>query len=164
MTQDRMVNVPYDSIFGIYIRTEGVMRNGNRILLSRAEEDDVWVLPGGSVKLYETTEEALEREILEEMGFFGGVILILFFMIILYEGIKITFSAQHLFLKYMSLSLTLILIIQAFIHIGGVVKFIPLTGVTLPLVSKGGFSFITSLSVIALLMAVSHFNYLKSRN
>ena len=102
--------------------------------------------------------------ILEEMGFFGGVILILFFMIILYEGIKITFSAQHLFLKYMSLSLTLILIIQAFIHIGGVVKFIPLTGVTLPLVSKGGFSFITSLSVIALLMAVSHFNYLKSRN
>ena len=69
MTQDHMVNAPYDSIFGIYIRTEGVMRNGNRILLSRAEEDDIWVLPGGSVKLYETTEEALGREILEETGF-----------------------------------------------------------------------------------------------
>ncbi|MHA2141933.1 MAG: NUDIX hydrolase [Candidatus Thorarchaeota archaeon] len=69
MTPDHMVNVPYDSIYGIYIRTEGVMINNNRILLSRAEEDDVWVLPGGSVKLYETTEEALEREILEEMGF-----------------------------------------------------------------------------------------------
>lgn len=69
MTQGRSVNVPYDSIFGIHIRTEGVMRKDNRLLLSRAEEDDIWVLPGGSVKLYETTEEALEREILEEMGF-----------------------------------------------------------------------------------------------
>ena len=68
MTQDRMVNVPYDSIYGIYIRTEGVMRNGNRILLCRAEEDDIWVLPGGSLKLYETTEEALKREFLEEVG------------------------------------------------------------------------------------------------
>ncbi|MHA2119463.1 MAG: NUDIX domain-containing protein [Candidatus Thorarchaeota archaeon] len=69
MTPDHIVNVPYDSIFGIYIRSEGVMQNGTRILLSRVEEDDIWVLPGGSVKLYETTEEALEREILEEMGF-----------------------------------------------------------------------------------------------
>ncbi|MFC1725914.1 FtsW/RodA/SpoVE family cell cycle protein [candidate division KSB1 bacterium] len=102
--------------------------------------------------------------ILEEMGFFGGFLIILFFMIILYEGIKITFFSQHQFLKYLSLSLTLIFIIQVFIHIGGVVKFIPLTGVTLPLMSKGGFSFITSLSIIALLMAISHFNYLKSRD
>jgi ADP-ribose pyrophosphatase YjhB (NUDIX family) len=69
MTKDHMVNVPYDSIFGIYIRTEGVMRKGDHILLCRAEEDNVWVLPGGSVKLYETTEEALKREILEEIGF-----------------------------------------------------------------------------------------------
>ncbi len=69
MAPDSIVNVPYDSIYGIYIRTEGVMRRGNRILLSRAEGDDVWVLPGGSVKLYETTEEALKREILEEVGF-----------------------------------------------------------------------------------------------
>lgn len=68
MTKDQVVNVPYDSIYGIYIRTEGVMQNGERILLCRAEGDDCWVLPGGSVKLYETTEEALKREILEEMG------------------------------------------------------------------------------------------------
>jgi ADP-ribose pyrophosphatase YjhB (NUDIX family) len=63
-----MVNVPYDSVFGIYIRAEGVMQRGERILLSRVKEDDTWVLPGGSVKLYETTEEALKREIHEEMG------------------------------------------------------------------------------------------------
>ncbi|KXH70190.1 MAG: hypothetical protein AM326_01210 [Candidatus Thorarchaeota archaeon SMTZ-45] len=69
MKKDHMRNVTYDSIFGIYYSSAGVMQNGNRILLSRVEEDDIWVLPEGGVKLYETTEEALEREILEEMGF-----------------------------------------------------------------------------------------------
>ncbi|MHA2191719.1 MAG: NUDIX hydrolase [Candidatus Thorarchaeota archaeon] len=69
MKKNHMRNVTYDSIFGIYFRSAGVMQNGNRVLLSRVEEDDIWVLPGGGVKLYETTEEALEREILEEMGF-----------------------------------------------------------------------------------------------
>jgi ADP-ribose pyrophosphatase YjhB (NUDIX family) len=69
MKKDHIGKVPYDSIFGIYLRSVGLMQHGTRILLSRMAEDDIWVLPGGGVKLYETTEEALEREFFEEMGF-----------------------------------------------------------------------------------------------
>ncbi|MFW9846643.1 MAG: hypothetical protein ACFFD6_07840 [Candidatus Thorarchaeota archaeon] len=50
MTNNHIVNVLYSTIFGIYIRTEDVMRNANRILLCWAEEDEVWVLPWGRCK------------------------------------------------------------------------------------------------------------------
>ena len=47
------------------------------------------------------------------------------------------------------------LALQTFINIGGVIKFIPLTGVTLPFISYGGSSMVTSMAFVGILQAVS---------
>ena len=52
------------------IRAVGVMLDGkNRVLLSRLEDGDVWVLPGGAMSLHETLKEAVKREFVEETKF-----------------------------------------------------------------------------------------------
>ncbi len=52
------------------IRAAGVMLDGkNRVLLSRLEDEDVWVLPGGAISLHETLNAAVKREFLEEAKF-----------------------------------------------------------------------------------------------
>jgi len=51
-------------------RAVGVMLDGkNRVLLSRLEDEDVWVLPGGAISLHETSKEAVKREFIEETKF-----------------------------------------------------------------------------------------------
>jgi ADP-ribose pyrophosphatase YjhB (NUDIX family) len=51
-------------------RAVGVMLSeNNRILLCRLEGDDMWILPGGGIRLHETLQEAIEREFLEEAKF-----------------------------------------------------------------------------------------------
>ena len=51
------------------LRAEGVMLNGDRVLLHQPETFDFWTLPGGGVHFHETSQEALEREWVEETGF-----------------------------------------------------------------------------------------------
>ena len=47
---------------------------------------------------------------------------------------------------------------QALVNIGGIVRALPMTGITLPFVSHGGFSLITSFAMLGMLMAFSHRN------
>lgn len=49
-------------------RVVGIALNGNRVLIHRAEKDDFWSLPGGRVKLLETSKDTLKREMREELG------------------------------------------------------------------------------------------------
>ncbi|MHA1154594.1 MAG: NUDIX hydrolase [Candidatus Heimdallarchaeota archaeon] len=49
-------------------RVAGVVLKDNKVLLHRAEFDDFWALPGGSAEIFETSEEVLKREFLEESG------------------------------------------------------------------------------------------------
>lgn len=49
-------------------RTCGVFVNNNKILLHKMRDDDFWTLPGGRVKLLESSEDAIKREISEELG------------------------------------------------------------------------------------------------
>jgi 8-oxo-dGTP pyrophosphatase MutT (NUDIX family) len=53
--------------FGGY-RVAGVMLNRGKVLLSTDKQVDFWVLPGGSVKPFESSEEAIKREFREEIG------------------------------------------------------------------------------------------------
>ncbi len=91
----------------------------------------------------------------EEMGIFGGMAVMLLFFLFVYRGIKIALRLQDRFSKSLAFGLTVTLGYQTFIIIGGVIKLIPLTGITLPFISYGGSSLIASYLTLGLLQALS---------
>ncbi|WP_148135345.1 FtsW/RodA/SpoVE family cell cycle protein [Candidatus Formimonas warabiya] len=93
--------------------------------------------------------------ICEEMGIFGGIAVILLFFILFYRGIKITLQVKDSFHKAVALGVAVMFGFQAFIIIGGVIKLIPLTGITLPFISYGGSSLITSFIALGILQGIS---------
>lgn len=93
--------------------------------------------------------------ICEEMGIFGGVAIVLLYFILAYRGFKIALFTKEYFTKILALGLTLIFGFQTFIIIGGVIKLIPLTGITLPFISYGGSSLSVSFIALGILQAIS---------
>lgn len=93
--------------------------------------------------------------ICEEMGIFGGIAVMILFMLLVYRGIKLCLILRDPFTKAVAFGLTMTLGFQTFLIIGGVTKFVPLTGVTLPFVSYGGSSLLSSFILLGLLQALS---------
>ena len=93
--------------------------------------------------------------IVEEMGIFTGIGIIMLFLILFYRGFKIGMNQENKFYKILALGISILFCIQAFIIIGGVIKLIPLTGITLPFVSYGGSSLITSFIALGILQVAS---------
>ena len=93
--------------------------------------------------------------ICEELGIFGGIAVVLLYFIMIYRGFKITMMINEPFKKIVALGITLTYSYQTFIIIGGVIKLIPLTGVTLPFVSYGGSSLISAFVAFGILQALS---------
>ncbi|QSX08620.1 FtsW/RodA/SpoVE family cell cycle protein [Alkalibacter rhizosphaerae] len=93
--------------------------------------------------------------ITEEMGIFGGVGIILLYFILVYRGFKLVIRMQEPFLRAVAFGITSIFGFQTFIIIGGVIKLIPLTGITLPFVSYGGSSLISSFLALGILQGIS---------
>ncbi len=91
----------------------------------------------------------------EETGIFGGIAVMLLFFLLVYRGIKIALRLQERFSKAVAFGLTITLGYQTFIIIGGVIKLIPLTGITLPFVSYGGSSLLASYITLGMLQALS---------
>ena len=102
----------------------------------------------------EVTSDFIFAAICEELGIFGGVAVILLFFILVYRGFKISLPLTG-FNKVVAVGITLMLGMQTFIIIGGVIKFIPLTGITLPFISYGGSSLVSSFAALGILQAVS---------
>lgn len=93
--------------------------------------------------------------ICEEMGIFIGIAVILLFLLIVYRGLKIAISQQNKFFRIIALGITSMLGYQAFIILGGVIKMIPLTGLTLPFVSYVGSSLVSSFAALGILQVAS---------
>ncbi len=93
--------------------------------------------------------------ICEEMGIFGGAGVILLYFLMVYRGIKISLKIEDVFYKALALGITVMVGFQTFIIIGGVIKMIPLTGITLPFISYGGSSLISSFIALGVLQAIS---------
>lgn len=104
------------------------------------------------VPAYET--DYIFTAINEEMGTIMGILLIGFYVIIAYEGIKIAFKQQHSFYALISFGAASLLSFETFIILGGILRVMPLTGITLPFVSYGGSSIIVSFILIGIMQAV----------
>ncbi len=93
--------------------------------------------------------------ICEEMGIFTGIAVILLYFLLTYRGVKVAIKNENQYLKSACLALVLSLGYQTFIIVAGVVKLIPLTGITLPFVSSGGSSLLASYIMLGIITAFS---------
>lgn len=89
--------------------------------------------------------------ICEEMGVFMGVGVVLLFMILVYRAIKISLIQQNKFYSVLAFCIGVLFALQTFIILGGVLKLIPLTGVTLPFISQGGSSMLAGFILLGCL-------------
>jgi cell division protein FtsW (lipid II flippase) len=91
----------------------------------------------------------------EEMGLLGSTMVLVAFMLLVGAGLRIAQAARSEFAKLTAVGVTMIIGFQAFFIIGGVVRLLPLTGITLPFVSYGGSALVSNYVLIALLMRIS---------
>ncbi|CAN5810918.1 FtsW/RodA/SpoVE family cell cycle protein [soil metagenome] len=94
----------------------------------------------------------------EELGLLGSVGILTAYLLMVGTGLRIALRAEVPFNKLLATGLTAILGIQTFIIIGGVIRLVPLTGITLPFVSYGGSSLIANYILLALLLRLSDDN------
>jgi cell division protein FtsW (lipid II flippase) len=92
----------------------------------------------------------------QELGLIGVAALLLVYMIFVLRGMRIALLAQDGFSKLLAAGLTFGFALQTFIIVGGILRLIPLTGITLPFVSYGGSSVVANFLLLAGLLLVSN--------
>ncbi len=105
--------------------------------------------------LPEVTTDSIFAIIAEELGFIGGALVIITFMILLYRGFKIARNAPNEYSRLLATGIISWITIQAFINLGAMVSIVPLTGVPLPFISYGGSSLVIALVSIGILINIS---------
>ena len=92
----------------------------------------------------------------EELGLLGGVAVLALVAIIMARGLRIAVLARDDFSTMLAAGLAAGLVLQSLIIIGGNLKVVPLTGITLPFVSYGGSSLVASFVIVGVLLSISH--------
>lgn len=85
------------------------------------------------------------------MGIFTGIGIIMLFLILVYRGFKIAINQKYKSYRIVALGISILFGIQSFIIFGGVLNMIPLTGITIPFVSYGGSSMLSSFIALGIL-------------
>ncbi len=91
----------------------------------------------------------------EEWGFLGSVVVLSLYLSLIIIGIQLASKAKERFGVFLALGVTALFFWQIAINLGGVLGLMPLTGVTLPLLSYGGSSLVTILIGVSFLMNIS---------
>jgi cell division protein FtsW (lipid II flippase) len=94
--------------------------------------------------------------IAQELGLVGAAAVLLLFMVFVARSFRISLIAQDGFSKLLAAGLAFGFALQTFIIVGGVLRVVPLTGITLPFVSYGGSSILSNFVMLALLLLVSN--------
>lgn len=105
------------------------------------------------------TSDFIYAAIAEELGSIYGIFLLVLFLFMVIILISQSQKTNDTFKAYVGVGITTMLGFQGFLIVGGVVKLLPLTGVTLPFISYGGTSLISSMLMVGTVEAIS-----KSRN
>jgi cell division protein FtsW (lipid II flippase) len=94
--------------------------------------------------------------IAEELGLTGSLSVLALFGLLVAAGAGIALRARDQFRSLLAAGITFVVGIQAILIIGGTVRLLPLTGITLPFMSYGGSSLLANFLLLALLLRVSH--------
>ncbi|MDQ0350525.1 cell division protein FtsW [Alkalibacillus filiformis] len=95
--------------------------------------------------------------IAEELGLIGGVFILGLFLIVIWRGILIALNTQDLSASLLAFGITAMITIQVMINISVVIGLIPVTGITLPLLSYGGSSLTITLLSLGVLLNISKY-------
>jgi cell division protein FtsW len=91
----------------------------------------------------------------EEAGFLGSLLLVAGFVVVLWRGLRTYVRATDSFGRYLALSVTVCVVLQAFINMSVVVGLVPNKGIPLPFISYGGSSLLSTLLLMGMLLSVS---------
>lgn len=112
-------------------------------------------LLGSKIAMPAVTTDFIFAAAAEQLGLAGTIAIITAYLFMVYRGIRVALSCQDDFGKLAASGLACALGLQVLVIIGGVVKMVPLTGVTLPFISYGGSSLMSNFLLIGVLMAIS---------
>ena len=101
------------------------------------------------------TSDYIFAAICEEFGMVFGIGVLILMMLLFYRGIRVAFVTENKFSQIVAVGLSTMIACQALVIIGGIFAIIPLTGITLPFVSYGGSSMLTTFFALGLLQKVS---------
>lgn len=91
----------------------------------------------------------------EELGFFGLMVILLLYALIIYRLVRIASRARDDFSAYTVLGIACLFFLQLIINLGGAIGLLPVTGVTLPFLSYGGSSLIINLLLIGVAESIA---------
>ncbi len=111
---------------------------------------------GGTPLIPYLNTDFIYSALAQELGLIGVAALILVYLLFSARGFRISVTADDGFSKLLAVGLTFGFALQAFIIVGGILRIVPLTGVTLPFVSYGGSSVVANFIVLAGLLLVSN--------
>ena len=116
--------------------------------------------PGGSTErnfLPQAFSDFIFAIIAEEYGFLGAAFMLILYMVFMYRAFRIIFRSPKAFGALLAVGLSFALVMQALINMAIAVNLVPNTGLTLPLVSKGGTSIIITSIAFGVIMSVSRY-------
>jgi cell division protein FtsW (lipid II flippase) len=110
----------------------------------------------GSALIPDVKTDFIYSALAQELGLIGVSALLLVFMVFVARGMKVALRVDDGFSKLLAAGLTFGFALQTFTIVGGILRVIPLTGITLPFVSYGGSSIVANFLLLAGLLLVSH--------
>lgn len=117
-------------------------------------------LPGNSTErnfLPEAYSDFIYAIIAEEYGMLGAIIMLMLYMFFLYRAMRLVLKSPKAFGALIAVGLSFSLVLQALINMAVAVNLFPVTGLTLPLVSKGGTSILLTSVTFGVIMSVSRY-------
>lgn len=111
--------------------------------------------PSGNLLIPDLKTDMIYSALAQELGLIGIAAFLLVYMVFALRGFRIAMVAEDGFSKLLALGLTFGFAFQTFIIVGGVLRIIPLTGITLPFVSYGGSSIVANFVMLAGLLLIS---------
>ncbi|WJY97920.1 FtsW/RodA/SpoVE family cell cycle protein [Corynebacterium fournieri] len=152
-------HVYFDALHGHFDDTRGVAFQSHQGFLSLADGHIFGVGLGQSrakwFYLPEARNDFIFAVIGEELGLWGGALVIILFALLGFFGLRTARRAQTQYQTLMAASLTAAVVSQAFINIGYVVGLLPVTGIQLPMLSAGGSSAVFTLGAMGVLASVA---------
>lgn len=113
---------------------------------------------GGATSIPEVETDFIFAAVYNEFGLVFGMGIILVYLLVFLRGVSVAKQAQSKFHTLLALGCSCLIAVQTFVIIGGNINLIPLTGVTLPFLSYGGTSMVSSLCIAGLLQGVANAN------